>query len=176
MDTPTHVLIPVIVYGLMRQEGLTSGGSVEKMAIVRTAVIIGIVGAMPDAMDPHRTLEERLNSWSHSLLACVGFSALFFGVSLVRDGWVSRWFALGLGATYFSHVVGDAVAGGVGWSYPFFRSVIGDYYIPPEWWIPLDLVCVVVAYLVYRVVPKRRWLLRNRRTAEERLAEILEES
>ena len=66
MDTPTHALIPVIAYGILRQKELISGTRSEKIGVWRTAAIIAIVGAMPDMMDPHVTLEERLSSWSHS--------------------------------------------------------------------------------------------------------------
>ncbi|MFT4548022.1 MAG: hypothetical protein ACI8XO_000903 [Verrucomicrobiales bacterium] len=176
MDTPTHALIPVIVYGVMRQKELCYGTRGEKIAVWRTAVLTGFVGAMPDMMDPHVTLEERLNSWSHSLVAWFGFSVLFGVISLALKRWVSPVLAAGLSATYFSHIVGDAIAGGVGWSYPFGHHVIGDYYIIPEWWIPADFVCFAVAYVVYRVVPmfasRRRQHQEVKKRREATLAEV----
>ena len=176
MDTPTHALIPVSAYGMLRQKELISGTRSEKIGVWRTAAFIGIVGAMPDMMDPHVTLEERLNSWSHSLTAWAGFSFLFGAICLARKSWWTPKLALGLSLTYFSHIVGDAIAGGVGWSYPFGNHVIGDYYIPPRWWIPLDYICVAVAYIVYRVVPMFAMQRRRRLELDEKRAAVLEEA
>lgn len=176
MDTPTHALIPVIVYGIMRQEQLTSGTVREKIAVVRTALIVGLVGALPDMADPHVTLAERLESWSHCMAAWVGFSALLGLFSVARKRWLGPFFAIGLSLTYFSHIVGDAIAGGVGWSYPFSDSVIGDYYVIPEWWIPADFICFAIAYICYRVMPKFRAARRGRRVTAEKRARVLEEA
>lgn len=176
MDTPTHALIPVIAYGLMRQKQLIAGTRSEKVGVWRTALIIGIVGAMPDMMDPHVTLEERLSSWSHSLTAWAGFSVLFAAFSLARQRWWTPMLALGLSLTYFSHIVGDAIAGGVGWSYPFGDHVIGDYYIIPQWWIPADYLSFALAYLVYRVVPMFAIARLKRETLAEKRSVVLAEA
>ncbi len=176
MDTPTHALIPVIAYGLMRQDVLCSGTRQEKFAVARTAVIVGLVGALPDMVDPHVTLDERLKSWSHCLAAWVGFSALLGLISLVARRWLSPKFAFGLSLTYLSHIIGDAIAGGVGWSYPFSRAVIGDYYVRPEWWIPLNFICVILAYVIYRVLPRIATCRRKRDALEGRRAQVLAEA
>ena len=176
MDTPTHALIPVIVYGVMRQEKLASGTREEKIAVLRNAVIIGIVGAMPDALDRHVTLEERLNSWTHCLAAWAGFSALFAGISAVRSRWLSPLMALGLSLTYLSHLVGDAIAGGIRWGYPVVDHVIGDYYVHPKWWIPANFACAIAAYMVYRFLPMRAANRRRRDELRQKQAAILEEA
>ncbi len=166
----------MIAYGLLRQKELISGTRSEKIAVWRTALIIGIVGAMPDMMDPHVTLEERLRSWSHSLTAWAGSSVLFGVICLARQRWWTPMLVLGLSLTYFSHIVGDAIAGGVGWSYPFGGHVIGDYYIIPQWWIPLDYVCVAVAYVTYRVVPMFAMARCKREEMEQKRAAVLDEA
>ena len=175
MDTPTHALIPVIAYGLMRRGVLASGTRQEKFVVARTAVIVGLVGALPDMVDPHVTLDERLRSWSHCLTAWVGFGALLGIISQVAGRWLSPMFAIGLSATYLSHIIGDAIAGGVGWSYPFSDAVVGDYYVRPEWWIPLNFVCALLAYIVYRLVPRISIDRRRREALEKRRAQVLEE-
>lgn len=176
MDTPTHALIPVIVYGIARQKKLFSGTREEKIAVWRTAAIIAVVGCMPDALDPHETLAERLSSWSHSLLAWAGFSLLFVAICLFKRRWWSPMLALGLSLTYLSHIVGDAIAGGIGWSYPFGNDVIGDYYIAPKWWIPADFVCFVTAYVVYRVIPMIRAKQLRQAELEKKRAAVLAEA
>ncbi|MGI9244722.1 MAG: metal-dependent hydrolase [Verrucomicrobiales bacterium] len=176
MDTPTHALIPVIAYGLMRQEVLISGTRSEKLAVVRTAVIVGLVGALPDMVDPHVTLAERLRSWSHCLTTWVGFSALLWLISLIQPRWLSAKFALGLSLTYLSHLFGDAIAGGIGWSYPLSDATIGDYYVHPRWWIPLNYVCVIGTYIVFRVMPMWSRIRRERSVMDERRSRVLEES
>jgi len=176
MDTPTHALIPVIVYGLMRRDVLASGTRQEKLAVARTAVIVGLVGALPDMVDPHVTLDERLKSWSHCLTAWVGFSALLGLILLVAGRWLSPKLAIGLSLTYLSHIIGDAIAGGVGWSYPFSDSVVGDYYVRPEWWIPLNYICALLAYAVFRMIPQMSEARRRREAMERRRAQVLEEA
>lgn len=154
MDTPTHALIPVIAYGLMRQKQLVSGTREEKIAVWRNAALIALVGALPDMVDPHVSLEERLHSWSHSLVGWAGFSALFAALCLAGWRWWTPGLAIWLSLAYGSHLVGDAIAGGLGWSYPIGDHVVGDYYIPPRWWIPANFISLGLAYAVYRVLPR----------------------
>ena len=127
-------------------------------------------------VDPHVTLDERLKSWSHCLTAWLGFSALLGLLSTFRTRWFSPAFAFGLSLTYFSHIVGDAIAGGVGWSYPFANHVIGDYYIIPEWWIPANFACGIGAYIVYRLLPMRAAARSRQEELARTRAAVLEEA
>jgi len=175
MNTPTHALIPVVIYGVMRQRVLISGTREEKKAVVRNALILAIAGAMPDALDPHITLEARLNSWSHSLLAWAGFSVLFGALCFWRWKWWTPAWAMCLSAAYLSHLIGDLVAGGIGWSYPFTGSVIGDYYIPPSLWKSADIICVLCVYLLYRLLPKCAVIRRDRKELEQKHTRAIDE-
>jgi len=51
-------------------------------------------------------------------------------------------------------MVCDAISGGIAWAYPFGHQIIGARIVTYRWWMPLDIVCGVAAYLIFRVIPK----------------------
>ena len=176
MDTPTHALIPVIAYGLARLPVLRRESHGAKRSIYRNAVLLAVAAALPDLINPHVTLEERWHSWSHGLPAWLGFTGLAIATAWLRPNWLSWKWAVGMSIAYLSHLFGDAIAGGIAWAYPLNDSVIGAYYVPPSWWKPLDVACVVAAYVIFRVVPWRAKIHRRAVELAERRQTVLEEA
>jgi membrane-bound metal-dependent hydrolase YbcI (DUF457 family) len=147
MDTITHALAPVLITRLalgkpvwMPRYGL---------------VAIGIAGAMPDLINPHLSLAARMTSLSHGLPFWGGLTVVLLVGSLVKRKTLPVRLALLLSAAYLFHMSCDAISGGINWMYPVRSFVWGDYYVDPVWWIPLDVVCVLMAYVMFRLVPLR---------------------
>lgn len=67
-----------------------------------------------------------------------------------------------LSFAYGLHLACDAVSGGITWLAPFSARIIGDYYVPPRWWIPLDFIFILAAYLQLRAWPNLRTWRRSR--------------
>ncbi|RYD23855.1 MAG: hypothetical protein EOP88_02600 [Verrucomicrobiaceae bacterium] len=147
MDTITHALAPVILTrlalgkpGWMPRHGLSA---------------IGVAGAMPDLINPHLSLAARMTSWSHGLPFWGGFTVVLLVFAMVKPRVLPVKLALLLSAAYLFHMVCDAISGGINWLYPVRTFVWGDYYVDPVWWIPLDVVCVLTVYVMFRLVPLR---------------------
>jgi len=155
MDTVTHALIPVIFVGLVakRAEWLGRWGLVG----------IGIAGALPDLLSPHLSLEARMTSWSHGIPCWLAISTiLILGAVLGRRRFSLR-LAMCFSGAYLLHIMCDAVSGGVNFLYPFGDWIWGDYWVDPSWWVPLDVICLLLAYLLFRILPG----LKTQREAEQ---------
>lgn len=155
MDTITHALIPVICVRLAagRKQWLGRWGLVQ----------IGLAGALPDLLNPHLSLESRMISWSHGLPFCLAFSMIILIGSLIIRDRLSPQVAACMSAAYILHIGCDAISGGVDLLYPFGTWVLGYYWVDPMWWIPIDIVLILVAYMMFRILPG----LKNRREAEQ---------
>ena len=154
MDTVTHALLPVIVTAVAlrdsRPEWLCKRGGL---------IVIGIAGALPDLLSPHLSIDSRLTSWSHGLPFWFLLSSLLLLLCLViRNRWNWR-LALASSAAYGLHLFCDAISGGINLLHPYRTLIWGDYWVPPMYWIPLDIVCVLTCYWMFRLKPlwqKRR--------------------
>jgi membrane-bound metal-dependent hydrolase YbcI (DUF457 family) len=145
MNTVTHALIPVICVRLAarRPPWLGRWG----------LLLIGVAGALPDLLTPHLSLESRMASWSHGIPCWLLFSSILVAISLVKRGRFHPALALCLSAAYLLHMACDVISGGVNLLYPFGDWVVGDYWVDPSWWIPLDVVCILLCYLLFRIIP-----------------------
>jgi membrane-bound metal-dependent hydrolase YbcI (DUF457 family) len=155
MDTITHALIPVICVRLAagRKHWLGRWGLVQ----------IGLAGALPDLLNPHLSLESRMISWSHGLPFWIAFSVIILITSFIIRDKLSPQVAACMSAAYILHIGCDAISGGVDLFYPFGTWILGYYWVDPMLWIPIDIVLILVAYMMFRILPG----LKNRREAEQ---------
>jgi hypothetical protein len=145
MDTVTHALAPVILTRIFagplwpRWRGFTA---------------IALAGALPDLINPHLSLQARMSSWSHGLPFWVLFSVILFGTAHLSDKRIPVPLAALCSAAYLFHLFCDAISGGVNWLYPFKDFIWGDYWVDPVFWIPLDVLCLLSCYFLFRVLPR----------------------
>lgn len=145
MNTVTHALLPVIGTAIGKGKKYWSGKKI---------LLVAVFGALPDILTPHLGLEARLTSWFHGLPAFLGVSLLLFIISYIKRLRLDRKLAIWLSGAYLLHLFCDMISGGIAWMYPFQYSVIGDYYVSPVIWIPLDIACAVVVYLLHYAIPR----------------------
>lgn len=146
MDTITHALLPVIAaHGVFRHASWLK----RRYGLIA----IGIAGALPDLLNPHLSLESRMASWSHGLPFWGVLTGLLFLVSFLSRGWLDVRLALLLSGAYILHLFCDAVSGGINWFYPLGQYVWGSYWVPAILWIPLDIVCLLCCYYLFRLKP-----------------------
>lgn len=145
MDTITHALMPVIaVHSLFR--GAKWLGRFGLPAI-------GLAGALPDILTPHLSLESRMASWSHGLPFWLAFTACVVFSTWVSKERMSLKLACAISAAYLLHLACDAISGGINWLYPAGDYIRGGYWVSPLLWIPLDVVCVLWCYYLFRLRP-----------------------
>jgi len=147
MDVFTHALAPVIVTKL----------SVGHPPWIRKYgfIVIGLFGALPDVLNPHLSLAARLSSWSHGLPFWGGLTVSLFLLSIIRRSWIDPKLATVLSLAYLFHMICDAISGSINWLYPLGDFIWGDYYVDPIYWIPLDVVCFLITYYLFRIAPMR---------------------
>ena len=120
----------------------------------KSLLIIGSFGILPDLVNPHIYLEDRLNSWSHTVWFILGLSLLL--LTLKRLGLI--WgYALIIGCVLASamHIICDGITGGVKPFYPF-DIVVGKYFIGSNHWIELDVIFLILAIASYYVSKMRQ--------------------
>lgn len=144
MNTITHALLPVLGIHLYRKL------KYKEALSLRYYLLIALAGAAPDILNPHFTLEARLSSWSHSLFGLIIFVVFVLILSQLKSTKLSNRCGGVLIAAYILHLFCDAVAGGIAFLYPLRSAVTGDYYVSALWWIPLDVVCLLTAYFIWR--------------------------
>ena len=151
MNTLTHALLPVIGVSVNKKRTDKCGAAYWGW---KRLFLLCFFGALPDLLHPHLSLSARYTSYSHGLpaLFCVGLllgilvQVKKFGLDLYLVAWIFLAYAL--------HLLCDLVSGGIAWCYPFDSSVIGGYYFPVVYWIPLDFICALTVYFIYRAIPK----------------------
>ncbi|RYD25985.1 MAG: hypothetical protein EOP87_23490 [Verrucomicrobiaceae bacterium] len=116
---------------------------------------IGLAGAMPDLVSPHLSLAARMTSWSNGLPFWGGLTVLPVIVSMIKPRLLPLKLAALLSTAYLLHMACDTISGGINWLYPVGSFMWGDYYVDPVWWIPLDVVCVLTVYVMFRLMPLR---------------------
>ncbi|MBK1814287.1 hypothetical protein JIN84_01520 [Luteolibacter yonseiensis] len=57
---------------------------------------------------------------------------------------------------YLLHMICDAISGSINWLHPSGNFIWGDYYVDPIYWIPLDVVCFLTTYYLFRIAPLRK--------------------
>lgn len=105
-----------------------------------------------------------MTSWSHGLPCWAGLTVAMILVALGSRGKISVALALVLSGAYLLHLFCDAIAGGVNFLYPIGNWIWGDYWVDPIWWIPLDVICFLICYCMFRYVP----LLKSRRALRQK--------
>jgi hypothetical protein len=104
-------------------------------------LLIGTCGALPDILSPHLGLQDRYNSFWHSiwflLLAVIAALILARIIPQHRRPIFFCSFAVA-----FHHFC-DMIAGGINLFGPFGRHVLGKYYIPFQYWIPFDMAGIL---------------------------------
>lgn len=148
MDTVTHALAPVVMARL-------AWGHPDWIGKYGFWAI-GIAGALPDLINPHLSLESRMNSWSHGLPFWATFTVVLLLCSRKLKVPHGHRLAALMAFAYIFHMFCDALSGGIDWLRPFSSWIWGTYYVGPEWWVPIDIVLVITAYLLFRVFPVKR--------------------
>ena len=145
MDVFTHAFAPVILTRIVfgRPAWIRSYGFLA----------IGIAGALPDLLNPHLSLAARHHSWSHGLPFWLLITAFFFALTCVKKLKVSWQLAAILSFSYVFHMICDTISGGVNWLYPFGHFQLGEYFVDPVYWVPLDVVTFLITYFLFRMLP-----------------------
>jgi hypothetical protein len=148
MDTVTHALLPVILIGAVAG---------QKPWLGRWGLVaVGAAGALPDLLSPHLSLEARLSSWSHGLPFWLLFTIGVVSAALISRRRFDLRLAVAVSGAYLFHILCDAVSGGVNFLYPYRDLVWGAYWVDPVFWIPLDVICILACYWMFRVLPALR--------------------
>lgn len=145
MDTVTHALLPVICTGLVAKNAKWLG----RWELVAT----GLAGALPDLLTPHLSLEARMTSWSHGIPCWLTFSLALIIYSIVSRGRLAARLTFLLSGAYLFHMICDAISGGLNFLHPLGNWTWGDYWVDPSWWVPLDVICILICYLMFRIMP-----------------------
>ena len=151
MNTITHALIPVICVRIITSRPKWLGR--------RGLIQVCLAGALPDLLNPHLSLEARMTSWSHGLPFWFTISTILVIGSFISRGRLSPQIAICMSMAYLLHIACDAISGGVDLLYPVGSWVWGYYWVDPSWWIPIDIILILVAYILFRIMPgikKRR--------------------
>ena len=149
MNTVTHALMPVVALRLVAG---------DKRVGWKSYLGLALAGAAPDLLDPHLALAARWTSWSHGLPFWVAFSLILLLVSLAWRRKLSPWLAAGMSAACALHIFCDAISGGVNLLYPVKFFLWGEYWVDPALWIPLDMVLMILAYILFRWLPGKKQL------------------
>lgn len=148
----THALLPVC--GCLAVDALRIATDREACFSNRSLWSVGFFGVLPDLCSPHLSLEARYSSLSHTLV--------FLGVILpfiALASWSARpgarvatalacWLAAAL------HLAADAISGGIAWMQPWSPVILGDYYIPPQYWIGFDACFILLFWFLLRLLPR----------------------
>ena len=150
----THIAVPVLgtaaaAWLYHRRHPMWAGLAAMDYVLVAVAAIL------PDLIDPHVYLSERLLSPTHSLTFIVVMAALW-AVMLRRDPWL--WIVMT--AALACHVALDLISGGVPLWHPFSDISVGGPWVPQRYWIPADVVSGVLVTTI--------WLLKTRKGHHER--------
>ena len=160
MTVVSHFMLPVVVAGLFELRLVRRSG--RALFGRRGLALVGFCGTLPDLLTPHLGLSARYASWSHTLWFFAAFMLL--GLALARF-LAPRHRAVVMMCVFavFLHLLCDTVSGGVNLA-PVFCRPLGGYYVKPRYWLWLDLVSLVAAYLVCRYT---RWTLAGMNRVEK---------
>ena len=153
MNTVTHALLPVIAAAAC-ESGFQLFKARRNHWSCKQLLLIGLFGAAPDLLNPHLSLEARYTSWSHSIWFWAALSVLLYIFTLAKRHVLPLLLTFWLSFGYLAHIVLDGFSGGIAWNYPWHKGVIGEYYINPVWWVPVDVGLFIIAYFLLRIIPK----------------------
>lgn len=149
MTAGTHFALPIIAASTLDFYCVATNGQPRFSG--SQLLLIGAFGLLPDLLSPHLSLRARYSSISHTawfLLGCLVVAVvLAIALPTFRMTIGFCWFAVVL------HVACDLISGGVRLFPPYDRPV-GKYWVPPRYWLPLDVAALGVASLLY-------WVLRR---------------
>lgn len=148
-----HALLPVT--GCLAIEAVSLATRGRRFFPDWTLPVVALFGVLPDLCSPHISLDDRYDSWSHTLLflgvlvpVCLLISTAFEKGKRLRVA-VVIWLAAAL------HLAGDAMSGGIPWLLPWDKTPLGSTldrtYIEPETWIYYDGTFIVLAWLGWRL-------------------------
>ena len=119
----------------------------------KEVLLVGIFGLLPDILNPHLFLSDRLESWTHTLWFIFGIIAILLAAMLlgmIRNNWLSLLLVMGVGL----HILCDAITGGVKLLWPI-DDIYGSYLIGSPHWIMLDLLfgsMALVSWVCFRFI------------------------
>lgn len=146
MFVGTHALLPVATALGIDNARLALGR--DEVFPAWSIATIGLFGALPDLCTPHLSLEARYSSWSHTLVFLAGLLPLaaltstFFPKGTRLTVAAALWFAGVL------HLAGDALSGGIAWLHPWSDSILGTYYIHPNYCPLSDALFVFLTWML----------------------------
>ena len=142
MTTVTHALAPIILVKLFRLKNDT----LSKYDYLW----IAISGGLADVINPHIYLKDRLTSWSHGLPFWVVFSLLLLILSVCLKKTFRFQVAIFCSFAYLLHLFCDGISGGINLFYPVQNYFWGMTLVPFKYWIPLDVLNLVLVYYLFR--------------------------
>lgn len=147
MNTVTHALAPVILTRVLLRRGDWKRSR---------WFLLGLAGALPDIINPHLSLEARMASWSHGLPCWGAFTVIVLGISLWKRRSFPPLLAGLMSFAYLFHLFCDAIAGGINWLSPFGEFIWGNYWVDPFYWVPIDIVLLLILYFLFRLPVLRK--------------------
>ncbi|MCH7227938.1 metal-dependent hydrolase [Haloferula sp. A504] len=142
----THTLLPVVTALCIDGARLASGRGEGFPAW--SIATIGFFGALPDLCTPHLSLEARYSSWSHTLAFTIALLPMAALVSTLFPKGNRLRVALACWLGGVLHLACDALSGGIAWLQPWSDSILGTYYIHPNYWPVSDAVFVLMTWFL----------------------------
>lgn len=145
MTIVTHALAPVLVASTVNAFSLKFQR--KNIFTLKQFIAIGIAGIIPDILGMHFSLEERYNSWTHTIWFVIGIYpvCLYVARKYFHQQWIllthMLWFAV------IFHLALDLKSGGIVLFYPF-GNVIGDYMIGWDYWVRTDLILISIMIIL----------------------------
>jgi len=118
-------------------------------------LLIGLGGMLPDVLWPHLSLNQRLNSPTHTIWFLSILLPVVIGLAKwkLKEGYIK--FSIWFWVAAILHVVVDGVSGGVNVLYPL-KTKIGFYVIPFTTWFIYDIVFVVITTVLLLKIKRAR--------------------
>ncbi len=147
MTTVTHVLAPIILVRIFV-------GKESKLS-KWDYIWIGLTGGLADIINPHYYLIDRLTSWSHGLPFWILFSVVLMTISYLTSKFHKLKFigvniAIYCSLAYLLHLLVDALSGGINLFYPIENYFWGATLIPFKYWIPFDILNIIIIYFLFK--------------------------
>jgi len=98
-------------------------------------------------------LLARYSSLSHGILFWFILTIALLLFAFLKRKMLPFYLAGWFSAAYLLHLFCDGISGGIAWLYPLRGDIVGRYYIQPIWWSPLDIICALLAYGMFRIIP-----------------------
>jgi hypothetical protein len=150
MNFITHACLPLVIVKIAD----TVQPNISERLNNKQLCFIGLAGILPDLLWPHFSLQQRMNSPTHT----VWF--LLFLIPVVYS--LARWkakenylrFSIFFIFAFASHIALDSISGGVNLWYPI-KSKIGTYFISYHKWLLCDLLLAVTTVIVLVFIKRK---------------------